>query len=194
QRLGLVHVSDNIPLLVPVVREAEQGINRSDLIAVIQRDASHLKAAGSASNIISQAQGGLALIGIRDGAYRPTERGLELLSTPDAVQVLQPLLIGRIFGIGHLLLALKDKPDGISKVTLTEQLSILIPTRKSLWSGSELIHWALEAKLARQDGGLITLTDDGAAYAEALPADFETLWRLQPPTEADDGKEANLQV
>ena len=194
QRRGLVHVSGNIPLLIAVVREAEQGISRSDLITVIQREAPHLKAAGSASNIISQAQGGLALIGFRDAAFRPTEKGLELLSTPDAAQALQPLLIGRIFGMGHLLLALKDKPDGLIKNTLTEQLFTLIPTRKSFWSGSELIRWALEAKLVKQDGGLMTLTDDGAEYADALPANFEAQWRLERPSEADEGKETSQQI
>lgn len=183
QRKGLTHVTENVPLLVAVVREAEQGISRSDLVAAIQREAPQLKAAGSASNIISQAQGGLALIGLQDGAYRPSARGLELLTNPDPAQVLQPLLIGRVFGIGHLLLALKAQPDGIEKKPLSEQLTSLIPTRKSSWSGGELIAWACESKLARQEGTRIYLTDDGATFADALPTNFGDDWKLQPPQE-----------
>jgi MoxR-like ATPase len=180
QRKGLVHIKDNVNVLRAIVLEAEQGISRADLIRVIQREAPQLKAAGSASNIISQAQGGLALIGLHDGAYRPTERGLELLTAPDAAQVLQPLLVGRIFGIGHLLLALKNKPDGIGQKVLSEQLSILVPTRRSLWSGGELIQWSLVTRLVSQENGKIRLTEDGAAYAEALPANFLAEWTLKP--------------
>lgn len=194
QRRGLVHVADNIALLVAMVREAEQGISRTDLIAAIQREAPQLKAQGSASNVISQAQGGLALIGLKDGAYRPTDRGLELLTTPNAAQVLQPLLIGRIFGIGHLLLALKDQPDGLEKKALVEQLSTLIPTRKSLWSGGELVQWACASRLARQDGGRVILTEDGVDYAEALPANFLTEWTLETPAEAEGGETGVVSV
>jgi len=187
QRRGLVHVRQNVPLLVAVVREAEQGISRSDLLAAIQREAPHLRAVGSARNIISQAQGGFALIGFGDGAFRPTERGLELLSVPDPTQVLQPLLIGRVFGMGHLLLALKTNPDGIGQQALSQQLSTLIPTRKSLWSGAELIQWATATKLARIENGQVLLSDEGQAYADALPVNFLTNWRLDAPIE-DDGE------
>ena len=185
QRKGLVYVSDNVSLLVAIVREAEQGVSRNDLISAIQREAPQLKAQGSASNVISQAQGGLALIGLRDGAYRPTDRGLELLSTPDPVQVLQPLLIGRIFGIGQLLMAVKDKPDGADKKALVDELSKLVPTRTSRWAGGELLQWACSARLARQEGTQVILTEEGAAYAEALPSNFLDEWKLVAPTEDD---------
>ena len=191
QRKGLTHVSDNVPLLVAIVRESEQGISRRDLAAAIQREAPQLKAAGSASNVISQAQGGLALIGLHDGAYRPSPRGLELLTNPDPSQVLQPLLIGRVFGMGHLLLTLKDQPDGIEKKFLTEHLTSLIPTRKSSWPGGELIAWACETNLARQEGTRILLTDEGVTFAHALPSNFALDWKLEP---AKDSHEALTQV
>jgi MoxR-like ATPase len=199
QRKGLVHVTGNVPLLVAVVREAEQGISRPDLVAAIQREAPHLKAHGSASNIISQAQGGLALIGMKDGAYRPTDRGLELLTNPVAEQVLQPLLIGRIFGIGQLLLALKDSPAGVEKKMLVEDLSTLIPGRRSLWSGNELVQWALSSRLVRAEGTRLLLTEDGAAYADALPGNFLAEWKLErneesEPARLDPGGEEAAQV
>lgn len=190
QRRGLTHVSDNVPLLVAIVRECEQGISRPDLVNTIQREAPHLKSAGSASGIISQAQGGLTLIKFSDGAFKPTERGLELLASPDPSEVLQPLLVGRVFGIGHLLLALKDKPEGMNQKELSDHLLTHMPHRKSQWASAELIQWALATKLVKRDRYQISLTEDGVGYAEALPADFLERWTLQQSTEADDGAPA----
>ena len=188
QRKGLTYVSNNVALLVSVVRECEQGITRSDLVGVIQREAPQLKSANSATNIISQAQGGLSLITLQDGAYRPTERGSELITAPEPEQVLQPLLVARVFGMGHLLLALKDTPDGIGKSQLSKDLSKLIPTRTTQWSGGGMISWALVSKLAKRNGDAIALTEDGLAYAQALPSDFLDKWKIAPPEddEADD--------
>jgi 5-methylcytosine-specific restriction protein B len=192
QRSGLVHVSDNVRLLAAIILESEQGVTRQDLISFIQRQAPNLKAAGSAANIISQAQGGLGLIGLHDGAYRPTERGLELLSNPDPARVLQPLLIERVFGMGHLLLALKNQPNGLEQKTLSEQIARLIPTRKSAWAGGEMISWGVSSKLGRQENGQVVLTDDGATYAEVLPVDFAKRWIRKASPEAkvvDDAEE-----
>jgi hypothetical protein len=192
QRSGLVHVRDNVRLLAAIILECEQGVTRQDLISFIQRQAPNLKAAGSAANIISQAQGGLGLIGFHDGAYRPTERGLELLSNPDPARVLQPLLIERVFGMGHLLIALKNQPNGLGQKPLGEQIARLIPTRKSAWAGGEMIAWGVSSKLVRQENGQIVLTDDGATYAEVLPADFATRWIRKATPEAEiagDGDE-----
>lgn len=191
QRSGLVHVRDNVRLLAAIILECEQGVTRQDLVSFIQRQAPNLKAAGSAANIISQAQGGLGLIGLHDGAYRPTERGLELLSNPDPARVLQPLLIERVFGMGHLLLALKNQPSGLEQKVLSEQIARLIPTRKSAWAGGEMISWGVSSKLIRQDNGQIVLTDDGATYAEVLPVDFAKRWirNVSPESKVVDDAE-----
>lgn len=183
QRRGLSYVRQNVPLLVAIVREAEQGITRPDLISVILREAPHLKAAGSASNVISQAQGGLALIGLRDGAYRPTDHGLELLSAPDPRQVIQPLLIGRVFGVGQMLLALKGESDGKEQKDVAQYIAGLYPMRKSTWAGNELVQWGLATDLICKEGPKLGLTDDGASYADALPSDFLAKWRFESHNE-----------
>jgi hypothetical protein len=193
QRRGLSYVQQNVSLLVAVVREAEQGITRQDLIAVILREAPHLKAAGSASITISQAQGGLSLIGLSDGAYRPTDHGRELLTAPDPREVLQPLLIGRVFGMGQLLLALSDAPQGKGQKEVAEYVAGLYPTRKSTWAGNELVQWGLATNLIWRQGSTIGLTEDGVAYASALPPDFLSKWRIHAPggqeeTETDDAE------
>jgi hypothetical protein len=183
QRRGLPYVKQNVDLLVAVVREAEQGITRQDLIAVILREAPHLKAAGSAANTISQAQGGLGLIGLRDGAYRPTEHGLELLSASDPREVLQPLLIGRVFGVGQLLLTLKEAPEGKSQRSVAQYIAELSPTRKSAWAGNEVIQWGLATDLIWRKDTKIGLAEDGMSYADALPDDFMERWRFDTPTD-----------
>ena len=88
QRRALTTVKDNVNLLVAMVREAEQGIAREDLIDIILDQASQLNAS-SAPNMISQAMGGLGLIRLEGGSYRPTERGQELLIASEPAQVLR---------------------------------------------------------------------------------------------------------
>lgn len=192
QRKGLTYVNSNVSLLVSVVRECEQGLSRPDLVSIIQREAPTLRASGSANNVISQAQGGLGLIAFQDNAYRPTERGAELLASPDPEQVLQPLLVGRVFGIGQLLYSLKDTPKGMHKHHLRAHLTSLMPTRKSLWAGNEIINWAVAAKLAKREADEVFLTEDGVAFAEALPDDFAEKWRLSElDADAEDHATAN---
>ncbi len=188
QRRSLTVVRDNVSLLVAIVREAEQGIGRDDLISVILTEASHLNAS-SAGNIISQAQGGLGLIHLENGAYRPTERGLELLTASDPAEVLRAPLIGRVFGMGHLLRILAGKPEGVGHTAMAQRLQALVPTWTTTQPGSSIIAWAKLAGLVRAeiagDVARLTLTEDGVAYAAALPDDFEVHWRITAPSEIE---------
>lgn len=183
QRRALAAVKDNINLLVTMVREAEQGIAREDLIDVILNEASQLNAS-SAPNMISQAMGGLGLIRLEDGSYRPTERGQELLIASDPAQVLRPPLVGRVFGMGHLLLMVGREPGVLRHSEAARRLQDLVPTWTSTLPGSHIVSWARLAGLVQLDGstggGRLVLTEDGEDYAAALPADFERLWRLTP--------------
>jgi 5-methylcytosine-specific restriction protein B len=189
QRRSLSCVRDNVSLLVAVVREAEQGISRDDLINVILTEATQLNAS-SAGNIISQALGGLGLIHLDNGAYRPTERGLELLNASDPAQVLRAPLIGRVFGMGHLLRILADNPDGVGQTDAARRLQALVPSWKTTLPGSHIIAWAKLTGLARAEiiGGLarLTLTDDGADYVAALPDDFVERWAILPTSIGGD--------
>src|SRR5690606_30284752 len=104
QRRSLFAVKNNIGLLVSVVRECEQGISKEDLVEFIQQESPNL-AENSATHVINQAMGGgLGLIRFAGSAYLPTERGLELLTATDPGHVLRAPIVGRIYGIGHLLL------------------------------------------------------------------------------------------
>jgi 5-methylcytosine-specific restriction protein B len=198
ERRSPTFVRDNIGLLMAVMREAEQGITRPDLIGVIQREAPQLSQ-GSASIIISQAQGGVGLIRLHDGAFRPTERGMELLNAPEPAAVLRAPLVGRFFGMGHLLLLLRRSLDGIPQQELAKRVSATCPTWTSARPGQELTQWALATGLAQVSTGggsaRLLLTEDGEDFAAALPADFEERWRLQldPASPVQNGEtEADL--
>jgi 5-methylcytosine-specific restriction protein B len=185
-------VKDNVSLLVAMVREAEQGIGREDLVDVILNEASQLNA-NSAANMISQAMGGLGLIRMEDGSYRPTDRGRELLIANEPVQVLRAPLVGRVFGMGHLLLMVGREPGALRHSDAAKRLQDLVPTWTSTQPGSHIVSWARLVGLVQLDGssggGRLVLTDDGEDYAAALPTDFEQLWRIAP--EPDVEGEAN---
>ncbi|MCJ2009717.1 AAA family ATPase [Methylobacterium sp. J-092] len=188
QRRALAAVKDNVSLLVAMVREAEQGIAREDLIDVILAEASQLNAS-SAPNMISQAMGGLGLIRLEGGSYRPTERGQELLIASDPVQVLQAPLVGRVFGMGHLLLMVGREPGALRHSEAAKRLQDLVPTWKTTLPGSHIVSWARLVGLVQLDnstgGGRLILTDDGEDYAAALPPDFERLWQLAPEQDVE---------
>ncbi|ACC75943.1 AAA family ATPase [Paraburkholderia phymatum] len=182
QRRSLTCVSDNVGLLVAIVRETEHGLSREDLISLIMQEAPQLKS-GSAVNIISQAQGGLGLITLTDGGYRPTSRGLDLLVAPDPIDVLRGPLIGRVFGMGHLLNWLSREPEGMTPAVLTAKLQALVPTWTSRQPAAYLIAWAKMVELVHpkesEAGSRLVLTDEGADYVAALPKDFEKRWQIR---------------
>lgn len=177
QRRSLTYVKGNLELLLAMVRESEHGIAREDLVTVILSEATQLNAA-SAGNILSQAMGGLGLLRVDSGdIYRPTERGLELLAVEDPATVLRGPLIGRVFGMGHLLLMVQKEPGVLNPSEAAKRLQSLVPTWKSTQPGSYISKWARVVGLVdvQPSGGLV-LTEDGEDYAAALPEGFEHDW------------------
>ncbi|NBB16281.1 AAA domain-containing protein [Caulobacter sp. SLTY] len=190
QRRSLTYVGYNVPLLVAMLRECEQGLSRADLIDVIGREAPNLKSQSSAPSVISQAMGGLGLIQLSDGGYRPTPRGTEVLASSQPAHLLRAPLIGRVFGVGHLLKRLAAQPKGIEQLVLAAELRDLFKTRKTSRAATQLILWLEATGLAegRTVNGLkrLFLTEDGEDYAAALPEDFEARWTLPIEDQAAD--------
>ena len=187
QRRSLACVKDNVPLLMAMVREAEQGINREDLVGVILGEATQLNAS-SAGNMISQAMGGLGLLRLEGSTYRPTERGQEMLTASEPTHVLRGPLIGRVFGMGHLLRMVQREPAKLRPIDISTRLKDLVPTWTSTQPGSYIFAWAKIASLVQVEegpgGGRVSLTEDGEDYAAALPDDFEERWIIEPQEEA----------
>ncbi|MBS0298174.1 MAG: AAA family ATPase [Proteobacteria bacterium] len=180
QRRSLFAVQNNVALLLGVVRECEQGIGKSDLIDFILQEAPQLKET-SANMVINQALGGgLGLIRYSDNAYFPTDRGLEFLTATHPGHILRSPLVGRVFGMGQLLLRLMN--GAMTQQDAARYLQSLVPTWTTTMPGSYIVLWAKQAGLVdavvREGKTWLTLTDDGEDYASALPADFEHRWRI----------------
>jgi 5-methylcytosine-specific restriction protein B len=182
QRPSLVFVKDNMNVLLNLLRECEQGLSRQDVLSVIQATSPNL-GEGSASIVLSQAMGGLGLLQLSDGGYRPTSRGLEVLGAATPVHALRGPLVGRVLGAGLLLRLMRNHPDGVLMQALASELQALFPTWTTPRSGQELIQWLVATALFSVEtvGGssLLRLTDDGEDYAAALPEDFEARWKPQ---------------
>ncbi|CDZ54352.1 McrB family protein [Neorhizobium galegae] len=188
QRRSLACVQDNLRLLVTVVREAEHGITREDLVATILSEATQLNVS-SAGNIISQALGGLGLLQMANGTYTLTDLGRELLLSSDHASVLRGPLVGRVFGMGHFLLLLKKHPQGIGRTDAAGKLQALVPSWTTKMPGSHIISWAKLTGMAASetvDGvAKLKLTEAGDEFALALPEDFETKWVITGPGDSD---------
>lgn len=191
QRRSLACVKDNVLLLIAMVREAEQGISRDDLVGVILGEATQLNAS-SAGNMISQAMGGLGLLRLDGSTYRPTERGQEMLTAAEPAHVLRGPLIGRVFGMGHLLRMVQREPGKLRPIDVSTKLKDLVPTWTSTQPGSYIFAWARIAGLVQVEdgvgGGRISLTEDGEDYTAALPDDFEERWRIEPQEDPTAGQ------
>ncbi|MFA4892704.1 McrB family protein [Brevundimonas sp.] len=201
QRPSLVFVKDNMTVLLTMLRECEQGLSRLDVIDVIRTAAPNLNE-GSASIVLSQAMGGLGLLQLSDGGYRPTSRGLEVLNAAVPVHALRGPLIGRVLGAGLLLRLMLKHPDGVLMQALASELQEQFPTWKTPRSGQELIQWLVATDLFSVEtvGGssLLRLTEDGEDYAAALPEDFDDRWKPQSvvtsASATDGGEELAAEV
>lgn len=192
QRRSLFALKNNIGLLVSVVRESEQGISKDDLLEFIRQESPNL-AETSATHVINQAMGGgLGLLRFSNGAYFPTDRGFDLLTAPDPSQVLRAPIVGRIFGVAHLLLKLREA-GGMAQQDATRYVQSLVPTWTTTMPASYIVLWSKMVDLVvatQRDGkSWLTLTDDGDDYAAALPADFLTRWRIADDTLEDASPE-----
>ena len=177
-----------------VVRECEQGISKEDLVEFIQQESPNL-AETSATHVINQAMGGgLGLIRFADSAYFPTDRGLELLTATDPSQVLRAPIVGRIYGVAHLLLKLQ-RTGGMTQQDATRYVQSLVPTWTTTMPASYIVLWAKMVELVgavpSEGKTWLTLTDDGEDYASALPKDFEERWRIAE-TEADESTDPDV--
>lgn len=200
QRPSLVFVKDNMTVLLTMLRECEQGLSRQDMLSVIRAVAPNLSE-GSASIVLSQAMGGLGLVQLSDGGYRPTAKGQEVLAAAVPVHALRAPLVGRVLGAGHLLRLMQSRPQGVMMQALATELQSIFPTWTTPRSGQELIQWLVATELfsveAVGGGSLLRLTDDGEDYAAALPEDFVERWRPQgapaiAPEAAAEAKPADV--
>ena len=190
QRRSLFSVQNNVGLLLSVVREAENGAAKEDLLSFIRSEAPHL-ALSSAGNVLHQALGGaFGLLRFENGAYRPTDRGFEFLTAPSPAHILRAPLIGHVFGVAHLLQRLARSADGLLQKEAVAAVQALVPSWTTSQPASYIVQWAKLTDLVRAEetptGLRLHLTDDGQDYEEALPKDFEERWRITATTSDEE--------
>lgn len=190
QRRSMFSVQNNVGLLVSVVRECEQGISKADLIDAIQAEAPQLSGS-SAEKVISQAMGGgFGLVRYSDGAYYPTDRGLEFLTASDPGSILRAPLVGRVFGVAHLLRHL-EREGRMQQTEAARYVQSLVPTWTTSQPGSFVVGWTkltgLVQSRALNGGTELSLTEEGLDFAAALPENFEDRWRIEADLEPDEG-------
>ena len=184
QRKGMFIVSDNLAVLQAIVRAAETGAGRDELLSAIGAEAPQLKTSSQAM-VLSQAVT-LGLLTVDSGTYRPTEGGLALLEGENPAHILAKVFLRNIFGFAILLDELRHADGPLSKAALIGSLRRCRPS----WTGDRapnmLILWAMRLGLVTAGGGGMQLTEDGEYWVSGLPDDDagRAAMRALPPAEA----------
>jgi 5-methylcytosine-specific restriction protein B len=195
---GLVHVQNALELILGIVREAEQGISRQELIASILEQAPYLSAL-SARKQIAIARAPLGLIEEHESnLLRPTARGRQLLDGEAAGTILVPVLILRVWGVAQALHALRGAPDGLTRVDLASAVRKRNKGWKTDMAPSAIIEWCKDLGLfevAKASGQqVVELSAYGEEWANRIPVDLSPWDLLTEPDEGDAGDEASEAV
>lgn len=192
QWAGAVHVKNALLLLLAIVRDAEHGATRADLIANVQEAASYLSAS-SAGKQVALARGPFPLLEQHDGGVmRPTDAGRELLEGESASDVLTPLLLRRVWGAAQVLDLLRRSPAGMVRAELVSAVT----RRHGAWTtdmaASAILEWCkdldlVESSSAPGDQLVLRLSDSGLEWASRVPADLGA-WD-GAPAPVDDAEE-----
>lgn len=189
QQKGIFHVSGALALTLGTVRSAEHGVTKQELIEATQEEAPNLGARSAARHIALVR--GLGLLDLKDGAFRPTERGKALLDGEKPGDVLAPVLISQVVGFAHLLRQLRPSPDGLPKKDALAKLRLIYPAWTTDRVAQSVIDWCEELELVERatgdSGRLLRLTEDGLYWENGLPDDLEP-WTSRPKIPEDENE------
>lgn len=183
QRKGMFTVSDNLSLLLAIVRAAEAGAGREELLAAIATEAPQLNA-NSRTQVLSQAVT-LGLLTVSSGTYRPTEGGLALLEGQKPSNILAKVFLRNIFGFAILLDELHHANRPLPKAEVMKVLRRCRPNWTTNQMPSMLIQWADALDLVMSDNGVLQLTEDGEYWASGLPEDDTARAAMRDSAAAD---------
>lgn len=184
QRKGMFYVSNNLDLLLSLVRAAEHGMERGDLVNQLTEEAPGLKQS-SRQNVIAQAVS-LSLLKVDGSVLTLGPSGKALLEGSAAADILTPTFVRNVFGFG---LVLADLRDGNAK-TLGE----IAKRCRDYYAGwttdfapNSLVRWLRDLGLAEIDGGgklaRVTLTEAGEYWASGIPDDIRDPAQLPKPSD-----------
>ena len=157
-----------------IVRAAENGIQRDDLVQQIGEEAPTLNQA-SRNNVVAQAVA-IGLLSVESGTYRPTTAGRGLLEGEPAANMLYPAFVRTVFGFALLLDDVRLKP-GIERGQLAEKAQAYYPRWTTEFAPNALVAWLRELGLAGVEGAgrpaRVTLTKSGEYWASGLPSNLD---------------------
>lgn len=192
QRKGMFYLTDNLRLLMSVVRAAENGIETDDLLAQILDEAPNLNQS-SRKNVLSQAIA-LNLLSVERGTYRPTANGRGLLEGDSAADMLTPMFVRSVFGFALILRDLVQAGH-LTRGEVTLQAQGYYPNWTTPFAPNALIAWMRDLELVRIDGvgrtAAITLTEAGEYWGSGLPEPLETLAAAPMAPLPDEPSEVN---
>ncbi|MGQ9369601.1 McrB family protein [Azospirillum sp. ST 5-10] len=184
QRKGMFTVADNLSLLLAIVRAAEAGAGRDELLAAIATEAPQLNG-NSQAQVLSQAVT-LGLLTVDNGTYRPTEGGLALLEGQNPANVLAKVFLRNIFGFAILIDELRHADGPVTKTAAMKALRRCWSNWTTNQMPSMLIKWAIRLGLVAVVSGGIQLTEEGEYWASGLPNDEAARAAMRAASPADD--------
>jgi 5-methylcytosine-specific restriction protein B len=198
QRKGINFLSNNLDLLLSVVRAAENGSDRESLLQQIAEEApaySH----GSRVNLLSQAPS-LGLLSVEGGTYRPTAAGRALLEGEPPSEILTPVLVRTVFGFAHILDDL-GRAGTLTRGQIAEACRNYYPRWTTDFAPNQLVSWMRVLGLIDVDGigvsANISLTEAGEYWRSGLPANLKIPMLLlsdERPDEAVSGMAAEATI
>lgn len=175
QRKGMFYAANNLQLLLTVVRAAENGIEREDLLQQIGEEAPNLNR-GSRQQILAQAVS-LGLLTLEGTSYRPTRAGTGLLEGESAADMLVPVFVRTIFGFALILADLRGATS-LQRGDIGERARTYYPRWTTHFQPNALVAWLHALGLASVQGAgrtaKVALTEVGEYWASGLPADIKT--------------------
>ena len=176
QRRGMFWVSGNLNLLVSMLRAAENGIEKQDLLQQIAEDSPTLKQT-SRAQVLAQAVT-LGLLSVDRGTYKPTTSGRALIEGEAAADVLTPTFARTVFGFALILRDLSVS-GALSRGAIADRARGYYPNWTSDFASNSLVAWLRDLELVSVDGkgrsAVVRLTETGEYWAAGLPGELDLL-------------------
>lgn len=174
QRKGISYVSNNLAVLLSVVRGAENGSDREMLLQQIHEDAPGL-ANTSRVNVLSQAPS-LGLLSVGNGTYRPTNAGKALIEGQSPGEVLTPIMVRTVFGFAQILDDL-GQGNTLTRFDVAQKCRSYYPRWTTDFAPNQLVAWMRDLGLVEISGvgkqASIKLTEAGEYWRSGLPSDLK---------------------
>ena len=186
QRKGMFYVSNNLDLLLSLVRAAEHGMEREDLVNQIAEEAPTLKHS-SRQNVIAQAVS-LNLLKVDGSVLSTAPAGRALLEGTAPADILTPTFVRNVFGFG-LVMADLNESDALTMGEIALRCRGYYPSWTSDFAPNSLVRWLRDLGLAEVEGvgkgAKVSLTEAGEYWASGLPADLRDPAQLPAPVERE---------